>query len=174
MQVIDIIILLLLGFGAFQGFRKGLLLEIIGLLAFILAIIGGFKLLHWGVQILNQYMDSYSQFVPFIAFIFIFIGILILVNLLGKLLKRVIDMTIIGSLDNLGGALLGLAKWAFGLSVVILIFETLELQFMHNSAQGSFMYPIIAPVAPAVFDFFNDYFPFLKQLFESLKEKVIN
>ena len=174
MQVIDIIILLLLGFGAYQGYKKGLLLEIIGLLAFILAILGGFKLLHWGVQILNQYMDSYNQFVPFIAFIVIFVGILILVNLLGKLLKKVIDMTIIGSLDNLGGALLGLAKWAFGLSVVLLIFETMQIDFLMDQSGSSFMIPIIAPVAPAVFDFFNDYFPFLKQLFESLKAKVVS
>lgn len=173
MQVIDIIILMLLGFGTYHGYKKGLLLEVIGLLAFILAIIGGFKLLHWGVQVLNNYMDSYSQLVPFIAFILIFIGILILVNLLGKLLKKVIDMTIIGSLDNLGGALLGLAKWAFGLSVLILIFETLELNFLADQYEESLIYPIIAPVAPAVFDYFNDYFPFLKQLFESLKEKVI-
>ena len=162
-----------MGFGAYQGYKKGLLLEVIGLLAFILAILGGFKLLHWGVQILNQYMDSYSQFVPFIAFIVIFVGILILVNMLGKLLKRVIDMTIIGSLDNLGGALLGLAKWAFGLSVVLLIFDTMEIDFFIDQSESSFMYPFIAPVAPAVFDYFNDYFPFLKQLFESLKEKVI-
>jgi membrane protein required for colicin V production len=166
--------LVLIGFGAYQGYKKGLILEIIGLLAFLLAIIGGFKLLHWGVQILNQYMESYSQFVPFIAFILIFIGILILVNILGKLLKKVIDMTIIGSFDNLGGALLGIAKWSFGLSVVLLIFETLNVQFVAEQSSDSFMYPIIAPVAPAVFDFFNDYFPFLKQLFETLKEKVVS
>ena len=63
-------------------------MEFVGIVAMIAAILGAFKLLHEAIAFLNQYIPEYSNFVPFIAFLGLFVGILILINLLGKLTKK--------------------------------------------------------------------------------------
>jgi len=39
LEPVDVVILLLLGLGAYEGYKKGLLMSIIGLLGFVLAIV---------------------------------------------------------------------------------------------------------------------------------------
>lgn len=68
MKTLDIILLIPLVFGAVLGFRKGLLLEIFGVLAFVLAIIGGFKLMETGMVYLSEYFEDFDQLLPFISF----------------------------------------------------------------------------------------------------------
>ena len=46
-------------FGAVMGFRKGFLLEIVGILAFVLGIIGGFKLMELGMTYLDDYFEDF-------------------------------------------------------------------------------------------------------------------
>ena len=57
MSVFDVVIIGLLVFGAFKGYRKGFLLEAVAILSFVLAIIGGFRLLHWGMSVLDERFD---------------------------------------------------------------------------------------------------------------------
>ena len=54
-----------------MGFRKGLLLEIVGILAFVLGIIGGFKLMELGMTYLDDYIEDFDHFLPFISFLII-------------------------------------------------------------------------------------------------------
>ena len=169
MRTIDIILIIILVLGAYRGYTKGLLLEIIAILAFFLAIVGGFKLLHWGVELLNNYIDSFNQLVPVFAFILIFIVIILVVNIIGRILKGLIDLTILGSLDNLGGAILGIFKWAFGLSLIIWITQSIGISLPEEVHSNTYIYPKIAAFAPFVFDYFSDLFPFIEQLFEMIQ-----
>ena len=62
MNFIDIIILIPLAIGALGGFRKGFILEIVSLLALILAVIGGFQFLHWGISVLTENFQLSGKF----------------------------------------------------------------------------------------------------------------
>ena len=101
-------------FGAVLGYRKGLLIELIGIVAFVLAIIAGFKLMEVGMVYLDEYIEGFNELLPFLSFIIIFLAIIILINMLGKLLKKMIDMTILGGFDSIAGAIVGVVKWAIG------------------------------------------------------------
>ena len=108
MSIIDIIILVPLVVGALGGFRKGFIMEIVSLLALILAVIGGFHFLHWGISMLQEQFDLSGKFVPFLSFVLIFVIIIILVNAVGKVLKKVMQMAFLGGVDKAAGAVLGL------------------------------------------------------------------
>ena len=71
------------------------MLEIIGILAFVLAIIGGFKLMEYGMTYLDDYFEDFDNLLPFISFLVIFLGILILINMLGKVVKKMIDVILL-------------------------------------------------------------------------------
>ncbi|MDN4164585.1 CvpA family protein [Cytophagales bacterium LB-30] len=170
MNTFDIILLVLLGIGAFMGFRKGLIMEVISLLAIILAIVGSFKLLHWGMAFIQEKTGYFDSLLPFIAFVLLFIGILVLVNLLGKAVKKIIDLTPFGLIDNMVGALLGIFKWGLALSVIVWLASSASVEIPENFTQDSFLYPYLLAFAPKVIGFFSGLMPYANDLVESIKE----
>lgn len=169
MNTFDIILLIPLVYGAYRGFRKGFLLEVIAIFAFILAIIGGFKLLHLGMDLLDQYFNISGELLPYAAFIIIFILIILLVNLLGKVLKKVVDMTLLGAVDNLAGAILSVIKWAFGISIILWLTSSFGPAIPEEYTEGSMLYPYILPFAPVVVEYFSAFMPFAHDLFDTIK-----
>lgn len=145
-------------------------MELVGIIALILAIFGAFKLLHAGIQFLSGYIPEYSNFIPFIAFIGIFIGILLLVNIFGKAVKKFLDLTILGAFDNFAGAILGIFKWAFLVSIVLWLSLQANLVIPAHLTENSFLYPYVVELAPTVGDYLSSIFPFTSELFDSIKE----
>lgn len=172
MNTLDLILLAPLAYGAYNGFKKGFILEIISIVSFILAVIGSFALLQWGIDLLNQYFDINSQLLPYVAFILIFIGIVIVVNLIGKLFKKIIDFTLLGPVDKMAGAIVSLLKWAFGLSIMIWLTDSFGITLIDPWTEGSAIYPYLLTFAPIVVDAFSSLLPFAQDLFESIKDML--
>ncbi len=170
MRTLDLILLVPLLIGAYTGYKRGLIMELIGIIALILAVMGAFKLLHTGIEFLSKYIPEYSNFIPFIAFIGIFIGILILVNMLGRMTKKFLDLTILGAFDNIIGALIGIFKWAFLVSVVLWLSLQVNLVIPSALTDNSVLYPYIVELAPKVGAYISAIFPFASDLFESIKD----
>ncbi|MFT4741964.1 MAG: membrane protein required for colicin V production, partial [Marivirga sp.] len=140
MKTLDIILLIPLVFGAYLGFKKGLLLEIVSLLAFFLAVVGAFKLVDFGQELLSPYFQNWEKALPIISFVLLFVGILLLVNLVGKIAKKILDMTLLGGLDNFAGAVLGLLKWAFGVSLVLWLATSVDMNLSNDLTDNTYVY----------------------------------
>ena len=105
MTALDILLLLPLGIGAVKGYRRGLVLEMVSLLAFVLGVVGGLSLLSAAVPLVRQYVGDAFGMLPLVAFALVFVAIMWGVHLLGGLLKTAVHLTPLGVLDNLlGGA----------------------------------------------------------------------
>jgi membrane protein required for colicin V production len=169
LKTLDIILLIPLVFGAYLGFKKGLLLEIVSLLAFFLAIIGAFKLVDFGQELLSPYFQNWEKALPIISFVLLFVGILLLVNLIGKVAKKILDMTLLGGLDNFAGAVLGLLKWAFGVSLVLWLATSVDMNLSNELTDNTYIYPVLASVAPVVFDAISVYMPFIQEIYDMIK-----
>ena len=170
MKTLDLILLIPLLIGAYTGYKRGLIMELVGIIALVLAVLGAFKLLHVGIQFLSEYIPEYSNFIPFIAFIGIFIGILILVNILGRLTKKFLDLTILGAFDNFAGSIIGIVKWAFLTSVILWLSLQVNLSIPDRLTENSWLYPHIVEFAPTVGEYLSAIFPFAGDLFESIKD----
>lgn len=174
MNTADIVILLVLAWGAFKGFRKGFIMEIVAVLALFIGILGAFKLLHVGMDWLDQYFEISGQLLPYVSFIVLFIAIVILVNLLGKSVKKVLDMALLGGFDSLAGAIIGIIKWAFGLSILVWLTESFNIGPSEQITESSIFYPFIESMAPVVIDFVSGLLPFASGLIESIEEMLKN
>lgn len=155
-------------FGAFLGFKKGLLLEIVGVLAFILAIIGGFKLMETGMVYLSEYFEDFGQLLPFISFLIIFLAIILLINMLGKLLKKMIDMTLLGGFDKFAGAILGLVKWAIGVSILLWLVNNFGVE-LPGQDEELVLYPFLTELGPKIIASLDIVLPFAEDMLESIK-----
>lgn len=154
-----------------MGYKKGLLLEIIGILAFILAIIGGFKLMELGITYLQEHIEGMDRWLPFISFLVIFIAIILLVTMLGKALKKLIDMTLLGGFDNFAGAIVGVFKWAIGVSIVLWLLANFGV-VLPGQDEDLVLYPYLAALGPKLIEWLNFVLPFAQEMLESIKEML--
>ncbi|MBO3698942.1 CvpA family protein [Roseivirga sp. E12] len=171
MKTLDIILIIPLVFGAVMGYKKGLLLELFGILAFILAIIGGFKLMELGMSYLSDYLEGVDHLLPFISFLVIFIAIILLVNMLGKLLKKMVDMTLLGGVDKFAGAIVGIVKWAIGLSIVLWLTNNFGIE-LPGQNEELVLYPFLSELGPNLITSLDIILPFAEEMIDSIKELI--
>ena len=81
---------ILLIIAAIQGFRKGFIIEAASLAALILGIWGAIKFSDWTAGYISKTFNYHSDSLGIIAFLLTFIGIVVLVHLLGKILDNTI------------------------------------------------------------------------------------
>jgi membrane protein required for colicin V production len=173
MKTVDLLILLPLLWGAYNGYRRGLLLEIIAIVAFVLAVVMGFRLLDLGLDFLKPYFSGNSRtYMPYFAFAIIFFPIILLVNKLGQLLRRSLQYTIIGNFDSMAGAIVGIATWAFGVSVFIWLVTAVGILIPPDAVENTYLYPVVSPIAPTVISKASALIPMGGDVLDSIKNWV--
>ncbi len=165
MNKIDIVIAIILSVGTFLGYRRGFLLELFFLLAIILGVFIGFKLMGNGVDYLAKEFNADRAVLPYVSFTIIFFAVMLLVSLVGKSIKSSLDTTFLGSIDAIAGAALGLIKYAFGISVIIWLIEAFQISLPEDWKEDSKLYPLAAKVAPTLSGYFGELLPFFKETF---------
>lgn len=141
-------------------------MELFFLIAIVLGVFLGFKLMGKGIEFLQQHFNADKTFLPYFSFILIFIVVLVLVIFFGRRIKNSVDQTFLGKVDALAGALLGAFKYAFCMSVIIWLAESLKMELPEDWQQGSQLYPITANFAKQVSGFLGQFIPFFKEIFK--------
>ena len=77
-------------------------------------------------------------------------------------------MTIFGSVDNLLGAFAGLLKWAFILSIVFWVFESVGFDIENRYADNAIIFPYIVGIGPTVFGWLSEVIPLVRDLIDSM------
>ncbi|MDA1267541.1 MAG: CvpA family protein [Bacteroidetes bacterium] len=172
MEPIDIVILLLLGLGAYEGYKKGLLMTIIGLLGFVLAIVLGVYFMGGVSKWLATETDEAAFALPIIAFLLIFFSTLFLANLAGRALKKMMTLVFLGGLDSLGGAVLGIVRAGFFISLLVLIFDKLEVETSQKWKSKSEFLSYIEPLTPEVIDLLAPILPTVKEASQTLIQEI--
>ena len=147
-----------------------MLKEVFSLLAFIIGIIAALKLMHFGVDILSETFNLSGVWLPFAGFMLIFIGVIILTRWVGNILSKVIHATPLGVLDKIGGGLLSLFKWAFGISVIIWGLDAFDITIPWT--EGSFLYPHLQSFSAVMLDWMSAVVPFANELVDTIREEV--
>ncbi|MDX5421514.1 MAG: CvpA family protein [Hymenobacteraceae bacterium] len=170
MSTFDFFLAIPIAFGAFMGFRKGLLLELVSLVALVLAILGGLKLLDSALPIMRDFIGDAHGLLPFVTFLVVFVGIVLLVRIIGLVLKKVVDFTPFGLFDNVLGGLLGALKWCVALSLLLYVSEMAGISISKETADASVVYPVVLKTTPYALDILSYVLPFVKALIFSLKQ----
>ena len=152
--IIDIILLLCLGWGAYKGFRKGFIIQSFVILALVLAIWGGFAFTGKLEPFMQKYFGISDAVCYIVSFIIVFSLILILVYTSGYLVSKVADVITLGMINRLSGAAFGIFANALILSVLILLFNRIndKKQFIgKETLEKTYLYEPVEKVAPAIF-----------------------
>lgn len=166
MNKLDIFIIVILLFAAYRGYKNGFLMGLISLVAIVLGILGGFKLMGEGMLFLQKEFNADKSVLSYLSFLVIFVLIVVVVTIAGKIIKGSINKTILGTLDEAMGAILGAFKWLFMLSVLLWILDSLELSPGTEWTSDSFLYPYVVMFATKLAGWVSVLLPFFKETFK--------
>jgi membrane protein required for colicin V production len=153
MEYLDFILAIPLIWGAFMGFKKGLILELASIVALVLGIYCSIKFSDLTADYLNSYFEINANWIGLISFLVTFIGVVFAVSLLGKALDKMLKLIALGFVNRLLGLVFGLTKFAIILSFVIFFFENLNQKFQfteQNLDEITFLYTPIKMIAEPI------------------------
>ena len=162
MNYLDIIIAIILFIFGWKGLRKGLIIEVVTLLAFGAGIYGAMHFSDFTAAHLQDFLEINPKYLNTIAFVLTFIILVVLVNLIGKLVSKAIKSMNLGFFDKLGGFLFGIIKGVLLCSVLLMVLNNFQLLGVvkPEAKEKSKLYPYIEQTVPYVyrgFDLVKDY-----------------
>tara|TARA_B100001741_G_scaffold12230_1_gene9642 strand:+ start:524 stop:1063 length:540 start_codon:yes stop_codon:yes gene_type:complete len=149
LNLLDVIATLIILYGAFKGYKKGFFISLMGFMSLYISLIIGIKYHHILILLIQKTpinLEDNALIVVSIIVSFLFSFLIILQ--LSKLLKYILDLTLIGFLDDLGGAFLGSLICGFILSFLFNIIDWLNIKILSDQINNSILYPIIKEIQP--------------------------
>ncbi len=159
MSVLDIIFAIPILWLAYRGFSKGLIVEISTLAALVLGVYAGLHFSYVTADFLRNNFDMTGKYLNISSFIVTFVLVVIIVNLIGRLVSKFMDMIALSFVNRVLGGVLGILKAAVFISFVLFFiqkFDTKETLLTADTKQSSMLYPFINPIAPQLVDWFSD------------------
>ncbi len=157
-NLLDIIILVPLMLFAWNGYKKGLIIEIASLAALVLGLYMAFFFSDFAAQMLNDLFDMDQKYVAVFAFLLTFIAVLFLVLTVGKIVQKFVDILLLGFLNKLAGAVFGMLKGALLISILIFVinyFDFGSYLFKQEAREKSMFYEPVESIAPALYSWLD-------------------
>ncbi|MBS1732999.1 MAG: CvpA family protein [Bacteroidetes bacterium] len=177
-MLIDAIFALLLVLACIKGYRKGLIVALFSVIAFIAGLAAALKLSAVVADRLSTSITASGKWLPVISFISVFLIVVLLVNLAGNMIQKSVEAIMLGWVNRLGGIIIYLLIYSIIFSVFLFYAE--QLHFIKaETIDESKSYALMQPLGPAVIDnlgrilpFFRDMFTQLEDFFEKVSDKI--
>lgn len=92
------------------------------------------------------------------------------IKYLAGLIKKVVDFTLVGIIDNLLGVVISVAKSLFIFSVILWVTGSANIYLPSQWIHGSDFYDLVVSIAPVIFEVINGLLPFFGDIFENMQE----
>ena len=160
MNIVDIILLICFVPAVVQGFRKGFISQVIAIVSIIAGAWISFRFTSEASVWLAQYIQGSEQMLKVVSFALIFIAVLVVLALLGKLLEGAVKLVMLGWLNRLLGVVFSLLKAGLIVGLAIMLFCSLNNTFgivNEEVLNESVLFPPLKNMAYTIF-------PYLKEL----------
>ena len=157
MNYLDITIAIVLFVFGWKGARKGLIIEVVSLLAFGVGIYGAMHFSDFTAEHLQEVTEFNPKYLNTVAFILTFVLLVIIVNLIGRLVSKMVQAMNLGFFNRLGGFLFGMAKGVLLCSTMVLVLNNFHLMgfIKEELKEESYLYPYIEETVPYIYKGFD-------------------
>lgn len=157
MNYLDIIIAIILFLFGWRGWRKGLIISLVTLIAFGLGIYGAMHFSDFTAEHLQDFMNIDPKYLNTVAFVLTFILLVILVNIIGRIVRNMVQALNLGFFDHLGGFLFGAAKGVLLCSTFMLVLNNLQMMGLvkEEVKKDSYLYPYVEQTVPYLYKGFD-------------------
>jgi len=169
MSFIDIVFAVLLGFAVYKGLKNGLFVEVASLVTLVAGIYLAIKFSSLIGVVFSEFFPSWNpKYIEITAFIITFLLVVIGIHLGAKILTKISDFAFLGWINKLAGVVFSLLKTILALSVVLFIFEKININNMllsKETQENSIFYNPIQNISKAIY-------PTIEGWYDSLKSEV--
>ena len=171
MNIVDLILIIILIAAAVRGFVKGFFVEFASVAALILGILCAMMFSGYMRTWLAGVVSWRPETIRIVAFLFIFISVVIVVHLIANILEKFVQAIALGLLSRIGGAVFGVIKTAFIVSFLMFIIARIEAYDVTIIPKGpkseSKYWAPLEKLAPNLF-------PFLKEEKTEIQKKIVS
>ncbi len=169
MNLIDIVLLIPIAWGLYKGFSKGLVQEIAQVAALVVGVLAGLYLSKWIGSFIAGIFNINEEHTQLIAFVIAFIGALINVFFVAKIIEKVVRDVSLGIVNRIAGAAFACIKYVLILSIIINFINSADKQgtfISKDIREKSLLYAPIGKAAPFVM-------PFIMQILSDVEENSL-
>jgi len=167
-MVIDIILAVLLAVACFKGYSRGLIVAVFSFLAIIIGLAAAMKLSVVVSGWLQNSTHISKQWIPFLSFLIVMIGVIILVRWVANLLQKSVEAVMLGWVNRIGGIIFYVALFVIAYSIVL--FYATEINLIKPEViQASKTYNLVEPFGPKAVNALGALVPLFKNLFTDLE-----
>jgi len=168
-MLIDIVFIVLLVAAIVKGYSRGLIIAVFSLLAIIVGLAAAMKLSLVTAGWLKDAVHVAAKWLPVIAFVLVFVIIVLLVRLGASLLEKMAGLVLLGWINKLAGIILYMALYTVMLSVLLFYAEKIHL-LSEATIASSQTYTFIQPWGPKTINAIGSFLPVFKDMFLQLED----
>lgn len=168
-MIIDIIVAIILILAAIKGFRRGLIVALFSVIAFIVGLAAAIKLSVVVAGYIGKSVNVSEKWLPIVSFAVVFFIVVLLVRLGAKFIQKSVELALLGWVNRLGGILLYCALYILIFSIVLFYAEQLSL-IKPETIRQSVTYEYIQPWGPKLMDGLGKIIPVFKGMFQDLED----
>ena len=144
-------------------------MAIFSFIALIVGLAAALKLSAFVANRLKESVNLSAKWLPFLSFIIIFLVVVFVVHLGGKLIEKTFQMALLGWVNRLAGIILYAIIYLIIFSVFLFYAEKIHL-FSATTFQVSHTWSFLKPFGPEVIDGFAKVAPVFKDMFKELED----
>ena len=129
MNYLDIILLIPLLWGLVRGFMKGFIIQLAGIAAFLLGVLGAIHFSAFIAGLMERKCGWHYNHTQLVAFAITFLGIVILIFFLAKLMESAVKMAALGVVNKIAGAIFGALKFVLITGTALYLLHSIESRF---------------------------------------------
>lgn len=166
-MIIDIIFILLMILSVIKGFRNGFIVAVFSFFGIIIGLAAAMKLSTLVAGWLHDSTQIAAAWLPFLSFLLIMIGVMLLVRLGALFIQSAMEMVLMGWINKLCGVILYAALYTTLFSVVLFYAEKIHW-IKPDTFVASHVFTFIQPWGPKAIEWFGMIVPLFKGMFEEL------
>lgn len=159
--------------GAWKGFKKGIIIELFTLFALFLGLYAGIHFSDYVAELLIEEGTEEKSYVPVVAFIITFLAVGAMVYFGGKAVEKVVKIVQLSAVNKVLGAALGILKMCFIVGTAIVILDSMDNRsdfIDEETKEGSLCYKPIETLVTYTIPAFKESSLLIK---ESLTNKAL-
>lgn len=157
MNFLDWILLIPLLWGLVRGFMKGFIIQLAGIAAFVLGLLGAVHFSTFIATVMEKQFNWHYSHMQLIAFAVLFLGIVVLVFFLAKLMESAVKIAALGLVNKIAGSVFGALKFMLITGGILFLLGRIESHIQlipSDTQQQSVIYKYyiegIRTVVPAI------------------------
>lgn len=170
-MILDIIVALVISYGAYVGYSRGLIITVFDTLSILVAVVASLKLSPIVIDLVEDVVNTAPAISFIIGIVITFILVMVIVRFIGKKLESFFKATNLNFINKFAGAALQGLFFAVIISFIVLLGDRMSL-LKEETKESSYSYALLQPLPEKSKEIFEKVKPIFKDFWDKTIEAM--